>query len=187
MIEQLALFPEPLGPSPVLVPATIIHPLTGGVAPVAILEEVSLPGPVSEAPAACQTPAVLTPEPVPIVFPAGVRLIRWELKAPPIVLSESETLVAMEGIAGCELFIAMTLRQLGHLGSGWLSGHWGREELIRRLAACGCIVEIDEPEQQQEGGGEKCNTETTGDHGHSTRKRSRYISRTNGTSFTGST
>jgi hypothetical protein len=39
------------------------------------------------------------------------------------------------------------LRQLAaHLnGEGWQDGGWGLSGLLERLAACGCVVALDDP------------------------------------------
>ncbi len=144
MTGQLLLFPEP---------AAIIHPVTvtakddGEVEPVAIPEGISLPDPVPDAPArpTAPAPAIEAPEPVEMILPDGVRIVRWEPVEPPIRLSQSEVVIGPE-------FVRTTLRQLSHElhGNHWLSGHWGQEELIRRLMAVGVEIEIDDPERGDE-------------------------------------
>jgi hypothetical protein len=72
-------------------------------------------------------------------MPAGVRLIRWEPKEPPVELSRYETVTDTSG------FMTTTLKQLdAHLhGKTWLAGNWGLSVLIARLEAVGCYVALD--------------------------------------------
>jgi hypothetical protein len=74
-------------------------------------------------------------------MPAGVRLVHWEPKAAPVRLSECSTVVDVEK------FVLMTLRQLEArlTGDGWRAGNWPLSALLERLAACGCIVALDDP------------------------------------------
>lgn len=74
-------------------------------------------------------------------MPAGFRLVSWEPKAAPVRLSECST------VTDVNLFILSTLRQLAaHLnGEGWQDGGWGLSGLLERLAACGCVVALDDP------------------------------------------
>jgi hypothetical protein len=74
-------------------------------------------------------------------MPAGVRLIRWEPKDPPIRLSECST------VTNTEKFILTTLQQLdAHLkGKTWLAGNWGLSTLLARLEAVGCFVALEDP------------------------------------------
>jgi len=74
-------------------------------------------------------------------MPSGVRLVSWEPKAAPVRLSECST------VTDVNLFILSTLRQLAaHLnGEGWQDGGWGLSGLLERLAACGCVVALDDP------------------------------------------
>ncbi len=76
-------------------------------------------------------------------LPSGVRLIRWEPKSAPIKLSRCST------VTHAEKFIATTLLQLSARLSGqsWQSGNWSLSTLIERLAACGCVVALDDPKQ----------------------------------------
>jgi hypothetical protein len=74
-------------------------------------------------------------------MPAGVRLIRWEPKDPPIRLSDCAT------VTNTEKFIFTTLRQLDAQlqGKTWLAGNWGLSGLIARLEAVGCFVALEDP------------------------------------------
>jgi len=48
-----------------------------------------------------------------------------------------------------EKFIRTTLMQVAARLSGkdWLDGGWGLSGLLKRLQACGCLVELDNPRQ----------------------------------------
>jgi hypothetical protein len=74
------------------------------------------------------------------VMPAGVRLIRWRPVESPVRLSECST------VTNTELFIRATLRQVEARlsGSQWLTGNWTLSTLIDRLAAVGCVVEVED-------------------------------------------
>jgi hypothetical protein len=76
-----------------------------------------------------------------LTMPAGVRLIHWQPKAPPIRLSECST------VTDTEKFVRTTLRQLdAHLrGEYWRAGNWGLSTLLARLEMCGCTVELEDP------------------------------------------
>jgi hypothetical protein len=76
-------------------------------------------------------------------LPPGVRLVRWEPKIAPVELSRYET------VTNTEKFISTTLVQLAaHLnGRNWQAGNWGLRGLIDRLAACGCVCEIEDKRQ----------------------------------------
>lgn len=71
-------------------------------------------------------------------MPAGVRLIRWEPKNAPVQLSRCETVLDVEK------FARATLLQIdARLHSKYfLSGNWPLSELLERLAAVGCIIEL---------------------------------------------
>ncbi len=75
-------------------------------------------------------------------MPAGVRLLRWELKDAPVQLTLCET------VTDTDKFIRTTLRQLEDRLSGrdWLAG-WTLSTLLERLEACGCFVKLDNPSQ----------------------------------------
>jgi len=72
----------------------------------------------------------------------SVRLVSWTPKAAPIHLPQGGV------VADVELFIRRTLQQLvARLnGDDWSSGNWPIASLVERLAVCGCIVVIDDPE-----------------------------------------
>lgn len=73
-------------------------------------------------------------------MPAGVRLIRWQPVAAPMRLSECST------VTDTEKFIRATLAQLEAAlqGHSWQSGNWGLAGLLERLAAAGCVVELED-------------------------------------------
>ena len=74
-------------------------------------------------------------------MPAGVRLVRWGPKADPIELPQGSV------VTDVEKFIGTTLAQLDAKlnGKSWQAGNWPLSTLIERLAACGCIVALDDP------------------------------------------
>jgi hypothetical protein len=74
-------------------------------------------------------------------MPAGVRLVHWEPKADPIELPQGSV------VTDVEKFIGTTLAQLDAKlnGKSWQAGNWPLFTLIERLAACGCIVALDDP------------------------------------------
>ena len=74
-------------------------------------------------------------------IPAGLRLIHWEPKAAPLKLSR------WESINDIDLFVQSTLRQVECRlrGKDWRAGNWTLSALLERLAAVGCIVELDDP------------------------------------------
>jgi hypothetical protein len=73
-------------------------------------------------------------------MPAGVRLIHWDLKNAPVQLSRCETATDVDQ------FVRSTLRQVEARlrGKNWLAGNGTPTTLIDRLAACGCIVALDD-------------------------------------------
>jgi hypothetical protein len=70
-------------------------------------------------------------------MPEGVRLVRWERKLAPIVLTRYSV------VTGVERFVRMTLMELkaALAGNRWQSGHWSVRELVDRLKQCGVQVE----------------------------------------------
>jgi hypothetical protein len=70
-----------------------------------------------------------------------VRLVHWEPKADPIELPQGSV------VTDVEKFIGTTLAQLDAKlnGKSWQAGNWPLFTLIERLAACGCIVALDDP------------------------------------------
>jgi len=75
-------------------------------------------------------------------MPAGVRLIRWEPKPPPVQLSRYET------VTDVDRFTRSTLLQVEARlqGNSWLAGNWTLSTLLDRLAAVGCHVALDDEE-----------------------------------------
>jgi hypothetical protein len=71
-------------------------------------------------------------------MPAGVRLISWTPKRPPVVLTR--WLV----VTDTELFVRHTLGQLSAAVAGrtWAAGNWSIRELIDRLEQVGVKVEL---------------------------------------------
>ena len=71
-------------------------------------------------------------------MPAGVRLISWIPKKPPVVLTRWSV------VTDTELFARSTLEQLGAAlaGNNWGAGNWSVRELIERLEQVGVKVEI---------------------------------------------
>jgi hypothetical protein len=77
------------------------------------------------------------------VMPHGVMIISWAPKAAPVRLSQCSV------VTDTEKFIAVMLRELdNHLnGKKFLDGGWGLRDMLDRLAACGCVVALDDPEK----------------------------------------
>jgi hypothetical protein len=76
-----------------------------------------------------------------LTMPAGVRLLRWEPKEPPIRLSECAT------VTDTDKFVRTTLRQLDARlrGEDWRAGNWPLSTLLARLEMCGCNVVLEDP------------------------------------------
>lgn len=76
------------------------------------------------------------------LMPPGVVLVRWEPVPAPVRPSACET------VLDTEVFLQSTLRQLGAClrGRTWQAGNWTLAELIDRLAAVGCVVELEDRE-----------------------------------------
>lgn len=74
------------------------------------------------------------------VMPAGVRLVRWEPKGAPVQLSRCETVLDVTR------FAVSTIAQIDARlhDKHWLAGNWPLSELLVRLAAVGCVVELEE-------------------------------------------
>lgn len=72
-------------------------------------------------------------------MPPGVRLVHWEPKPTPVVLTKSSV------VTGVGRFIQMTLLELkaALAGKRWQAGHWSVRELVDRLEECGVLVEIE--------------------------------------------
>jgi hypothetical protein len=75
--------------------------------------------------------------------PAGVCLIRWAPVEAPVRLSECST------VTDCEQFIESSLQQLAAMleGREWQAGNWGLYGLLERLAICGCVLALDDPQR----------------------------------------
>lgn len=85
----------------------------------------------AEVAAYLRTRAVIPP------MPSGVRLVRWEPKSAPVILTHYAV------VTDVPRFISMTLLELrtALAGKRWLAGNWSVRELIDRLAQCGVLVE----------------------------------------------
>lgn len=77
-------------------------------------------------------------EEIPLM-PEGVRLMRWELKSPPVMLTHIAVVTEVHR------FVSMTLIELKSAiaGKPWQSNYWSARELIDRLEQCGVHVEIE--------------------------------------------
>lgn len=71
-------------------------------------------------------------------MPSGVRLVSWQPKAPPVILTSYSVVIDIEK------FIEYTLEQLGHAlkGENWLAANWTVRELMERLEQAGVVVEV---------------------------------------------
>jgi hypothetical protein len=72
-------------------------------------------------------------------MPPGVRLVRWNLKKPPVIFERWSV------VNDVDLFAKTTLKQLRAALSGrsWLAGNWSVCELVARLEEVGVSVEIE--------------------------------------------
>jgi hypothetical protein len=72
-------------------------------------------------------------------MPEGVRLINWEPKPAPVILTHYAV------VTDVSRFIHITLLELkaALAGKRWQSGHWSVRELVDRLEECGVRVEVD--------------------------------------------
>jgi hypothetical protein len=72
-------------------------------------------------------------------MPEGVRLVRWEPKLAPVVLTRFAV------VTDVSKFISSTLLELKAALSGkqWLAGNWSVGELVDRLEQCGVLVQIE--------------------------------------------
>jgi len=70
--------------------------------------------------------------------PAGVRLVRWLPKRPPVLLEHYSV------VTDVDKFACATLAELGHAlaGRNWLAGNWSIRTLIERLEQVGVVVEL---------------------------------------------
>jgi len=73
-------------------------------------------------------------------MPPGVRLVHWEPKAAPVVLTQYSV------VTDVHQFIRMTLLELkAALGDKrWQAGHRSARDLVDRLEQCGVRLEIEE-------------------------------------------
>ena len=81
----------------------------------------------------CETHGQIPP------MPRGVRLVRWELREPPVGL------VHIGVVTDVSQFVRSTLCQLDAVlrCKPWRAGHWTARELVDRLEQCGVNVEIE--------------------------------------------
>jgi hypothetical protein len=76
--------------------------------------------------------------PIP-TLPDGVRLVQWEPKAPPIVLTRWSV------VTDAHQFISNTLRQLraALAAKNWVAENWSVRDLVERLEDVGVYIEVD--------------------------------------------
>ncbi|HEY6387283.1 MAG TPA: hypothetical protein VIX91_16535 [Candidatus Acidoferrum sp.] len=81
-------------------------------------------------------------------MPLGVRLVRWEPKPAPVILTHYAV------VTDVSRFISMTLLELkaALAGKRWQSGHRTVRELVDRLEQCGVILLVSEVEARQPDG-----------------------------------
>lgn len=72
-------------------------------------------------------------------MPKGVRLLRWEPKPAPVILTQYAV------VNDVARFIEMTLLELRAAleGKRWLAGHQTPRDLVDRLEQCGVIVRLN--------------------------------------------
>ena len=77
-------------------------------------------------------------------MPEGVRLIRWEPKPAPVILTHYAVVTEVPR------FVNATLMELkaALAGQRWLAGHHSVRELVDRLEQCGVLVQVDEAAAQ---------------------------------------
>jgi hypothetical protein len=77
-------------------------------------------------------------EEIPVV-PPGMRVVRWEPKTAPVILTRFSV------VTDVTKFISATLRELAAAlaGKRWLAGNWSAGELVDRLEQCGVLVQIE--------------------------------------------
>jgi hypothetical protein len=80
-------------------------------------------------------------------MPEGVRLVRWEPKPAPVLLTHFAV------VTDVSKFISVTLLELeaALAGKPWQSGHWSARELVDRLEQCGLRVQIGEANLAERG------------------------------------
>jgi hypothetical protein len=78
-------------------------------------------------------------------MPPGVRLVHWEPKPAPVVLTHYSV------VTDVDRFIRMTLLELkaALAGKRWQSGHRSVRELVDRLEQCGVILQVSGVEARQ--------------------------------------
>ncbi len=72
-------------------------------------------------------------------MPFGVRLVSWEPKPAPVILTQWSV------VTDVDRFIRMTLLELraALAGEQWQAGHLGPRDLIDRLEECGVRVQVE--------------------------------------------
>lgn len=83
-------------------------------------------------------------------MPAGVRLVAWNPKSAPVMITRWAVVTDVPGFVRC------TLRQLEHAiaweagdeNRRWLAGHRTSRELQDYLSQVGCVVEIEEAQRR---------------------------------------
>jgi hypothetical protein len=75
-----------------------------------------------------------------LALPQGVKLVRWKPLPSPVQVNRCTT------VTNTQRFIETTLRQLGKrlTGDDWGAGNWSCTELVMRLEAVGCVVELED-------------------------------------------
>jgi hypothetical protein len=72
-------------------------------------------------------------------MPAGLRLVRWQPKVPPVILTHCSV------VNDVDKFTRYTLEQLGHAlaGRNWQAGNWSAQDLLQRLEQVGMVVQLE--------------------------------------------
>ena len=72
-------------------------------------------------------------------MPPGVRLVHWEPKLAPVILTHYAVVTEVPQ------FISVTLLELKAAleGKRWQAGHWSVRELVDRLEQCGIILKVN--------------------------------------------
>ena len=79
---------------------------------------------------------------VPPALPPGLRLVSWQPKEPPVVITRWSI------VTNVPMFVETTLRQLAHAVKGdkpFLAGNWSVRDLVDRLEQVGLKVQIESP------------------------------------------
>jgi hypothetical protein len=81
-------------------------------------------------------------------MPQGVRLVHWEPKSAPVVLTHYSVVTDVDG------FIRMTLLELKAAldGKRWQAGHRSVRELVDRLEQCGVSLHVSGVEARSKSG-----------------------------------